>query len=100
MNTSTYETLGLMMVQSTLKTIEYTQLADKLEKPAKPFDDLLIEAVGNDDGAIRDAAYRVLFCDVKDLESARQSFFDAFSDYFKCAEHAQYLIDQELAKFY
>ena len=76
------------MAYSEKQETEFNLLADKLEKPARLSDDLLVEAVGNDDGQLRDAIYRITFCNEKDLVSAQQSLFNAFSSYFNCEDEA------------
>jgi hypothetical protein len=60
----------------------YLAVSDKLEEPDRAIDDLLVEAVGNDDGSLRKAIFRITLCDAKDLVSAQESLFNAFANYF------------------
>jgi hypothetical protein len=55
----------------------YLAIVDKLEKPDSPLNDLLIEAVGNDDGTLRDAIYRIAAGGNKELLNAFAKYFDA-----------------------
>ena len=68
---------------TTLNDTIYTILADKLEAPEPNCEDLLVEAVGNDDGDLRAAIYRLSGCSDDDLKSARESMNIAFIKYFK-----------------
>ena len=77
----------------------YTAVAEKLEAPAKAIDDLLVEALGNDDGELRKAIYRITLCEKDDLETAQKSLFEAFAKYFgvdemQCAADQKRLNDQ------
>ena len=72
----------------------YLAIVDKLEKPDSPLNDLLIEAVGNDDGTLRDAIYRITLCGKEDLPSTQEILFKAFAKYFD-ADKIQAEIDQK-----
>jgi len=77
-----------------LDALTFTLLADKLEATENPNNDLLVEAVGNDDGTLRKAIYRMTLCRPEDLISAQKGLFDAFVKYFKSDEAAANELNQ------
>lgn len=76
------------------------QLLDKIDEEVTNFYDPIIEPVGNDDGAIRNAIKFLLTCTDKDLIANRFALQKAYVAYFKLNDEiGDYKAEDMLADF-